>query len=128
MSGDLELPALDRDMSTASDEQLIRVVGLIDTLDRRGAVDELLEPVRDRLALLRPARISSARARPSITDRPVRQSSWSFTRRPRSNRISWVSAADAPLRSFGSSMGSEARICCSIWRCAARSSRTTDSQ
>jgi hypothetical protein len=56
MSGDLELPALDRDMSTASDEQLIRVVGLIDTLDRRGAVDELLEPVRDRLALLRPAR------------------------------------------------------------------------
>jgi hypothetical protein len=56
MSGDLELPALDRDMSTASDEQLIRVVGLIDKLDRRGAVDELLEPVRDRLALLRPAR------------------------------------------------------------------------
>lgn len=56
MSGDLEMPALDRNMSTASDEQLIRVVGLIDKLDRRGAVDELLEPVRDRLALLRPAR------------------------------------------------------------------------
>ena len=50
------LPALDRDMSTASDEQLLRVVGLIDTLDRRGPVDRLLDPVRDRLALLRPPR------------------------------------------------------------------------
>jgi hypothetical protein len=50
------LPALDRDMSTASDEQLLRVVGLIDTLDRRGAVDRLLDPVRDRLAMLRPPR------------------------------------------------------------------------
>ena len=29
-------PALDRDMTQASDEQLLRVVGLIDTLDRRG--------------------------------------------------------------------------------------------
>ena len=43
-------------MSSASDEQLLKVVGLIDTLDRRGPVDRLLEPVRDRLALLRPAR------------------------------------------------------------------------
>ncbi|HEX6014980.1 MAG TPA: hypothetical protein VFY87_24920, partial [Geminicoccaceae bacterium] len=50
------LPALDRDMSTASDEQLLRVVGLIDTLDRRGPVDRLLDPVRDRLAMLRPPR------------------------------------------------------------------------
>ena len=50
------LPAFDRDMSSASDEQLLKVVGLIDTLDRRGPVDRLLEPVRDRLALLRPAR------------------------------------------------------------------------
>ena len=41
-------------MSQASDEQLLRVVGLIDTLDRRGPVDGVLEPVRDRLALLRP--------------------------------------------------------------------------
>lgn len=56
MSGDPRLPALDRDMSNASDEQLLRVVGLIDTLDRRGAVDDLLAPIRDRLALLRPAR------------------------------------------------------------------------
>ena len=35
---------------------MLRVVGLIDTLDRRGAVDDLLAPIRDRLALLRPAR------------------------------------------------------------------------
>ena len=47
---------LDRDMSQASDEQLLRVVGLIDTLDRRGPVDRVLEPVRARLALLRPPR------------------------------------------------------------------------
>jgi hypothetical protein len=56
MTGATPLPSLDRDMSTASDEQLLRVVGLIDTLDRRGPVDRLLDPVRDRLALLRPPR------------------------------------------------------------------------
>ena len=50
------LPALDRDLSVASNEQLLRVVGLIDTLDRRGPMDGLLDPVRDRLALLRPPR------------------------------------------------------------------------
>ena len=43
-------------MSGASDEQLLQVVGLIDTLDRRGPVDQLLAPVRGRLALLRPPR------------------------------------------------------------------------
>ena len=43
-------------MSSASNEQLVRVVGLIDSLDRRGAVDQLLAPVRQRLALLRPPR------------------------------------------------------------------------
>ena len=32
------------------------MVGLIDTLDRRGSMDRLLDPVRDRLALLRPPR------------------------------------------------------------------------
>ena len=47
---------LDRDMSGASDEQLLQVVGLIDTLDRREPVDQLLAPVRGRLALLRPPR------------------------------------------------------------------------
>ena len=52
----VRLPALDRDMTGASDEQLLKVVGLIDTLDRRGHVDRLLEPVRARLALLRPPR------------------------------------------------------------------------
>ena len=56
MSGDMPVPALDRDMTGASDEQLLKVVGLIDMLDRRGAVDRLLEPLRPRLAQLRPAR------------------------------------------------------------------------
>lgn len=56
MSTDTPIPRLDRDMTGASDEQLLQVVGLIDTLDRRGPVDRLLEPVRGRLALLRPAR------------------------------------------------------------------------
>ena len=56
MSARMPLPGLDRDMSQASDEQLLRVVGLIDTLDRRGQVDRVLEPVRARLALLRPPR------------------------------------------------------------------------
>ena len=56
MSARLPLPELNRDMGSASDEQLLRVVGLIDTLDRRGAVDGLLAPVRARLALLRPPR------------------------------------------------------------------------
>ena len=50
------LPALDRDMTGASDEQLLKIVGLIDTLDHRGKVDRLLAPVRGRLALLRPPR------------------------------------------------------------------------
>ena len=50
------LPALDRDMTGASDEQLLKIVGLIDTLDHRGTVDRLLAPVRGRLALLRPPR------------------------------------------------------------------------
>ena len=56
MSSRATRPALDRDMVAASDEQLLRVVGLIDRLDHRGDVDGLLGPVRDRLALLRPAR------------------------------------------------------------------------
>ena len=50
------LPELDRDMTEASDEQLLRVVGIIDALDRRGPVDGILTPVRSRLALLRPPR------------------------------------------------------------------------
>jgi hypothetical protein len=56
VTGGAPLPDLDRDMTAASDEQLLRVVGLIDTLDQRGPVDHLLAPVRARLALLRPPR------------------------------------------------------------------------
>ncbi|MGD9508037.1 MAG: hypothetical protein AB7I59_27955 [Geminicoccaceae bacterium] len=56
MNARTPMPELNRDMGSASDEQLLRVVGLIDTLDRRGTVDGLLAPVRARLALLRPPR------------------------------------------------------------------------
>ena len=56
MSAATHLPAMDRDMTSATDEQLLRVVGLIDALDRRGTVDTLLASVRTRLALLRPPR------------------------------------------------------------------------
>jgi len=55
VTGPAPLLALDRDLTIASNEQLLRVVGLIDTLDRRGSMDRLLDPVRDRLALLRPS-------------------------------------------------------------------------
>lgn len=47
---------LGQDLPSASDDQLLRIVGLIDTLERRGAVDRLLDPVRHRLQLLRPPR------------------------------------------------------------------------
>ncbi len=56
MTGPAPAPGLDRDLTIASNEQLLRVVGLIDTLDRRGSMDRLLDPVRDRVALLRPPR------------------------------------------------------------------------
>ena len=58
---------------------------------------------------------------------PVRQSSCSLTRRPRSKRISGLGDDAGTVRSSGSSIGSEAWISCSVSRCAARSSRATDS-
>ena len=43
-------------MLNASDNQLTRIVGLLDRLEGRGSADALIAPVRDRLAQLRPAR------------------------------------------------------------------------
>ena len=43
-------------LQSASDDQLIRVVGMLDGLAERGSADALIAPTRDRLARLRPAR------------------------------------------------------------------------
>jgi hypothetical protein len=48
--------ALRRDMLQASDRHVIRVVALVDALRARGVADELLAPLRQRLALLRAPR------------------------------------------------------------------------
>ena len=48
--------ALGRDLRFASDEQLGRVVAIVDALSSRGPADALLDPVRPRLAKLRPSR------------------------------------------------------------------------
>lgn len=45
-----------RSLARARDEQLTRVVALVDNLQKRGAADELLAPLRARIAELRPAR------------------------------------------------------------------------
>ena len=45
-----------RDLLSASDEQLTRIVGLMDGMERRGSADALIAPARARLAQLRPAR------------------------------------------------------------------------
>jgi hypothetical protein len=45
-----------RSLARARDEQLARVVALVDNLQKRGAADDLLAPLRARIAELRPAR------------------------------------------------------------------------
>lgn len=58
---DAGLPAsalrhLQRALLTTSDEQLTRIVGVLDKLEGRGGADALIAPMRSRLAQLRPAR------------------------------------------------------------------------
>lgn len=48
--------ALSREFRNASDEKILKVTRMIDLLPERGEADALLEPVRARLATLRPAR------------------------------------------------------------------------
>lgn len=70
MSATLPTPGaqreLGRELRSASDDQLSRVVAVVDALPVRGAADALLAPVRARLAQLRP-------------DRPLRLSRVLFT-------------------------------------------------
>ena len=47
---------LQRALLTTSDEQLARIVGVLDNLEGRGGTDALIAPMRCRLAQLRPAR------------------------------------------------------------------------
>ena len=48
--------ALSKEFRNASDEKILKVTRMIDLLPERGEADALLEPVRARLATLRPAR------------------------------------------------------------------------
>lgn len=50
------MQALGQEFRSASDAKLRKVTQLIDRMPQRGAADALLEPVRDRLAALRPVR------------------------------------------------------------------------
>jgi hypothetical protein len=47
---------LSREIAQAPDEQILRIVTLVDAMSVRGAADQLLAPLRQRLALLRPPR------------------------------------------------------------------------
>ncbi|GAC1343808.1 MAG: hypothetical protein NVSMB18_20320 [Acetobacteraceae bacterium] len=70
MNAALPIPGLQRELGrelrSASDQQLSRVVAVVDALPERGAADALIAPVRARLAQLRP-------------DRPLRLSRVLFT-------------------------------------------------
>jgi hypothetical protein len=47
---------LNREIAQAPDERILRIVTLVDAMPVRGAADQLLAPLRQRLALLRPPR------------------------------------------------------------------------
>jgi hypothetical protein len=51
-----QLSELKRELTGARDEQIARVVAMVDALPDRGAADGLIAPLRGRLAQLRPAR------------------------------------------------------------------------
>ena len=51
-----EIHGVRRDLASARDEQLTRVVALVDAMPDRGAADALVAPFRERLAVLRPVR------------------------------------------------------------------------
>jgi hypothetical protein len=53
---DLLIRILSREIVQAPDEQILRIVTLVDAMPVRGAADQLLAPLRQRLALLRPPR------------------------------------------------------------------------
>ena len=45
-----------RGLASARDEQILRVVAMVDAMPNRGAADQLIAPLRERLARLRPPR------------------------------------------------------------------------
>ena len=51
-----DLGAVTRDVVGAPDAQVIRIVATVDAMGTRGAVDELIAPLRQRLSVLRPPR------------------------------------------------------------------------
>jgi hypothetical protein len=51
-----DLGAVTRDVVAAPDAQVMRIVATVDAMATRGAVDELIAPLRQRLAVLRPPR------------------------------------------------------------------------
>ena len=51
-----ELGTLHQSLATAQDSQITRLVAMVDTLPDRGVIDDLVAPLRSRLAQLRPAR------------------------------------------------------------------------
>jgi len=55
-AGDPSLRTLSRGVAEASEPQIRRIVATVDTMAARGAADDLIAPLRHRLAGLRPAR------------------------------------------------------------------------
>jgi hypothetical protein len=51
-----EMRVVSRSLSAAGDGQIMRVVAMVDGLEKRGAVDRIIAPLRPRLAELRPSR------------------------------------------------------------------------
>ena len=51
-----EIRGVRRELATARDEQLVRVVAVVDAMPERGDADALVAPFRERLAVLRPTR------------------------------------------------------------------------
>jgi hypothetical protein len=51
-----DLGTVTRDVAGAGDAQVIRIVATVDAMAIRGAADELIAPLRERLAVLRPPR------------------------------------------------------------------------
>src|SRR5450631_4088204 len=45
-----------RGLASARDEQILQVVAMVDAMPQRGAADQLIAPLRERLARLRPPR------------------------------------------------------------------------
>ena len=51
-----EIRALNRHLVSAQDAKILKVVAMVDALPQRGEADNLIEPLRARLAQLRPGR------------------------------------------------------------------------